>query len=157
MSGSNGNGRSNGKAGVTLWDTDPDLRESILTVVRNGGTYQEAVEACGIHRATLHAWKTTRVDILDALLRARKEGRAHRIALINLHAEKDWRASAWLLAVENPHRYSVKQRVEHSTPERPMGEELTDAEKLEALDRLGEALDTKSPQQIASSHSRLPE
>ena len=159
MSGSNGNGRSNGngKLGVTLWDTDADLREAILTVVRNGGTFREAVEAAGIGRSTFMEWKAKRADILDALTHARKEGRARRLALIDLHAERDWRAAAWLLAVENPYRYSVKQRVEHSTPERPMGEELTDAEKLEALDRLGEALDTKSPQQIASSHSRLPE
>lgn len=154
MSGNGRNGRGS-KLGVTKWDTEPDLREAILTVVGDGGTYREAVEAAGIHRDTLHVWLTTRDDISDAMIHARKAGRARRIALVNMHAARDWRAAAWLLAVENPARYSIKQRVEHSTPERPMGEGLEDENARKALDELGEALDAKSPEP-QSSVSRLP-
>lgn len=151
MSGGNGNGR----AGKILWDTDPDVPRVILRALKNGATVGEAARAAGIARATLYKWRDDHERIGQALSRARARGRERRLRIINYHARRDWRAAQFMLAVENPARYSIKQRVEHSTPEKPMGEGLTDDTSREALDRLGAALDSASEEQ-KPSRSRLP-
>ena len=159
MSGINGNGRSNvnGKARTILWDTDPDVRRVIIRALKAAATMGEAARAAGIGRRTLYQWRDEHAHVAQALTHARAKGRERRLRIINFHARRDWKAAAHLLAIENPGRYSVKQRVEHSTPSQPMGKELSDDEAREALDRLGETLDSASTQPKPGSHSRLPE
>jgi hypothetical protein len=156
----NGNGRSsngNGRAGTILWDTDPQISRIILRAMKAGATIGEAARSAGISARVIHIWIKERSHVSESIARARARGRERRLRIVNWHARRDWRAAAWMLAVENPARYSVKQRVEHSTDAKPMGEGLKDDEARDALDRLGAALDSESAKSKPSLHSRLPE
>ena len=113
----------------------PDSMARILNAVRVGAPEDTACGAAGIEPTTLTRWRdefrrddTSREHrrFFGAIERARQEGIAARLALVQKAAKDDWRASAWLLERDEPGRYSMRIRAERD--DRPR--ELTFAEAL---------------------------
>ena len=100
----------------------PDTELRILNAIRCGAPNKVACAAAGICEETLYAWLRRAEDDPDSdyaefsacLTRARQEGIAARLAIIQKAAGQDWRAAAWLLERDLPEVFSLKFRVEHS-------------------------------------------
>jgi hypothetical protein len=160
MSGSNGNGRNgNGKhpAGPGAPSKYPECGPAIIKAVRAGCTIKSALQAVGVSQTTYFAWRKQKPEFVEDIQRARARGRNRRVAFIMRAARKDWRAALALLEREDPENWSLKQRIEHSTAPQPMGEGMGNDGFIEALDRMGEALESASSEPKSSRHSRLPD
>ena len=153
MSGSNGNGKH--PAGPGRPTKYPECGPMIIKAVRSGCTIKSALGAASISQSTYEAWRKDKPGFIGDIERARARGRNERVRFIMRAARMDWRAALALLEREDPENWSLKQRIEHSTAQRPMGEGMANDGFLEALDRMGEALESASPEPKPSS-SRLP-
>jgi hypothetical protein len=100
----------------------PDTEARILGAIRCGAPNKVACAAAGIGESTLYQWldKAEELPVSDyaefaeSLTRARQEGIAARLAIIQKAAGTDWRAAAWLLERDLPDIFSLKFRVEHT-------------------------------------------
>ena len=100
----------------------PDTEARILNAIRCGAPNKVACAAAGIGERTLYQWLEKSKELPDSeyaqfaqsLTRARQEGIAARLAIIQKAAGQDWRAAAWLLERDLPEVFSLKFRVEHS-------------------------------------------
>jgi hypothetical protein len=110
-----------------------------------------ACAAAGIAEETMYAWlrkadepgaRKEYAEFSKALTRARQEGIAARVAIIQRAARDDWRAAAWLLERDLPDVYSLKFRVEHSAAPQTLADAIASLREdrkrpplLEAPDR----------------------
>jgi hypothetical protein len=100
----------------------PDTEARILGAIRCGAPNKVACAAAGIHEDTLYGWLerarerpgSDYAEFSEKLTRARQEGIAARLAIIQRAAGTDWRAAAWLLERDLPDAFSLKFRVEHT-------------------------------------------
>ena len=122
MSGTNGLQKPKRKPGRPSKLT-PEVMATIIAEVKCGAPNNVACAAAGIGSSTFHRWMERASDpeapveyreFREALMRARQEGIAARLAIIQKAARNDWRAAAWLLERDLPDVFSLKYRVEHS-------------------------------------------
>jgi len=109
----------------------PDTVDRILNAVRCGAPNKVACAAAGVSEQAFYKWQQ-RADepgaskeyreFVEALTRARQEGIAARLAIIQKASRMDWRAAAWLLERDLPEAFSLKFRVEHSAAPQNIGD-----------------------------------
>jgi transposase-like protein len=99
-------GRPKGSVKLT-----PERTDIIVEALENGHSLTSAARMAGLHRDTLQRWmKRGRkgespllchlyVTVQEALAKSEQK----LVELVFNHAEKDWRAAAWLLARRFPH------------------------------------------------------
>jgi len=95
----------------------------MLSAIRCGAPKSTAAKAVGIAPRTLRMWLQRAKepdappelrDLKERLDRAREEGITARLATIQKASQEDWRAAAWLLERDDPEKFSMRQKVEHS-------------------------------------------
>lgn len=92
----------------------PKVRQEVLDRVKHGVPAGTAAVACGVHRRTFQRWleegrrdnarepyRKFAADIEQAFM----EWQASKVTEIDRHAEKDWRAGAWMLERLDPATY----------------------------------------------------
>lgn len=92
----------------------PELQERIVLLIK-AGTYRETVCAMvGIARSTLYEWmrrgqlsdqENEYTRFYDEILKALAWSEARDVAIVNQHAEKDFRAARWKLERRFPERW----------------------------------------------------
>jgi hypothetical protein len=107
---------------------DDATTERILSILRTGGYVEAAAGAAGVSKQTIYNWlerghpEGTRKDeesprqlraedepfreFRAKVDRARAEGEATALALIQRAAARDWKAAAWMLERTRPERYA---------------------------------------------------
>lgn len=53
-----------------------DIKDELLQNIRNGSTFKEACQACGVSESQFYEWKAKKTDFSDEVKKAHKEGRA---------------------------------------------------------------------------------
>lgn len=100
----------------------PELEKQILDLVGAGNYYDDACEAAGFSHKTLYRWlefaerpnaPAKYRELRDKLQRARAQGRTVHVTFLRLHAEKDWKASAFFLERSDPARWGRRDVVQH--------------------------------------------
>ena len=86
--------------------------DGVLAALRAGLSFRLASEAVGINPDTLHEWRQGRfprgadpavkATFSEGITRARAQGAARLVTIINRAAPDDWRAAAWLLERTHP-------------------------------------------------------
>jgi hypothetical protein len=132
-----------------------EITGRVLSAIRCGAPNKVACEAAGIAEETMYGWLRRADDepgseyseFSEQLKRARQEGIAARLAIIQKASTRDWRAAAWLLERDLPDTYSMKFRIEHQ--EAPFT-------LAEALARIRERRDDAEPEKgvACATHAR---
>jgi transposase-like protein len=95
-----------------------DARQrAICQAIEQGATYEMAAASAGIHRDTLHAWRSRDPAFSDALKAAEARGVLACLSRIQQAAnDGQWQAAAWILERRYPADYGRRDRVqmEHS-------------------------------------------
>ena len=102
-----------------------DKQERIVEALEGGHSLASAARLAGFHRDTVHRWMTRGrkgesplfVRFFDAVQEALARSEHRLTSLMMNHAEKDWRAAAWLLSRRFPH-WRDKPIVSQETRER---------------------------------------
>lgn len=97
---------------------------TIVEAVRRGSSYRMACNIAGIHESTFYMWmkkgQTANhgkfVDFRHAVLKAESENGDRMLGLIQEHANKDWKAAAWVL--ERRHGFVKDGRIEYDQTEK---------------------------------------
>lgn len=96
------------------------VTDKICEVLRRGGYTETAAIAAGVGKATFYTWygrgdpvgkKKTDAPFRtfrEQIDQARAEGENHNVSLIANAAPDDWRAAAWMLERQHPHRWSKR-------------------------------------------------
>lgn len=53
-----------------------DIQDELLQYIRDGSTFKEACQACGVSESQFYDWKAKKSDFSDEVKKAHKEGRA---------------------------------------------------------------------------------
>lgn len=53
-----------------------DIKDELLQKIRDGSTFKEACQACGVSESQFYDWKAKKSDFSDEVKKAHKEGRA---------------------------------------------------------------------------------
>lgn len=53
-----------------------DIKDELLQYIRDGSTFKEACQACGVSESQFYEWKSKKPDFSDGVKKAHKEGRA---------------------------------------------------------------------------------
>jgi terminase small subunit-like protein len=88
------------------------LQKRICQLLAKGNTIVAVCDHVGISEATFHQWCEARPEFLESTSRARGKARVRHVQTLTKAAEKDWRASAWLLSHCWPQEYSETSRHE---------------------------------------------
>lgn len=101
----------------------PEVQETICKAIRIGATYKAAAEAAGVGYSTFNTWMTLErpqyLKFREAIERANADAQIDLLNKIQNSADKDWRASSWILE----HRF--KQDFGNSVDLTSGGESLT--------------------------------
>lgn len=110
-------------------------RDAITEAMLVGATMEVAADAAGIGTSTLYAWLARarevrseleagakpssitkadkgRLELLEAVEKARATDEVNRLRRISAAAEDDWKADAWMLERSRPQRYARVSRHE---------------------------------------------
>lgn len=52
------------------------IKDELLQYIRDGSTFKEACQACGVSESQFYEWKSKKPDFSDEVKKAHKEGRA---------------------------------------------------------------------------------
>ena len=158
------------------------MRERVVTLVRQGQTYETAARLAGISRDTLFEWRRRgqtaverraggeQVDaaelvflaFADAVSAARAEAEAEAVDVIWSAMPRDWRAAAWYLERSVPEHWGRRSHTEIEISDRDR-ERLTEGLargrelRLEAEQRLAlpaPATTTLERDDLATDHGR---
>jgi hypothetical protein len=138
------------------------MRERVVTLVRQGQTFETAARLAGIHRDTLHEWRRRGQaaverrargehlearelvfgEFADAVSAARAEAEAEAVDVIWSAMARDWRAAAWYLERSVPEHWGRRNHTEIEITER-------DRERLTAGLTRGRELRRQAEQRLA--------
>lgn len=106
----------------------PELQQKICGLIQAGNYAKTAALACGIAESTYYLWlakgkKAKRGqyhDFYQAIEQAQAEGEMKLVSVIAESSLESWQAAAWMLERKFPQAWGRKERVEHSTGDRPL-------------------------------------
>lgn len=113
----------------------------IVEAVRRGSSYRMACNIAGVHESTFYNWMKQGqtaphgkfVDFRTNVLQAEAENGDRMLGLIQEHANKDWKAAAWIL--ERRHAFVKDGRVEtQQTEKMELPTDTYDLLKQQAVD-----------------------
>lgn len=97
-------------------DCTPEVQEAFVQAIRLGCDIIDCCGVAGITKTTYYRWRQWAEDgrqpfrdFCDAVDRAEATGSQARMSAIHMHAEKDWRALAWVQEHRFPDRYGKRQ------------------------------------------------
>lgn len=126
------------KRGRKIKLTD-EIIERFCDCIRNGLSNKDACIACRICEETFYSWKrdveennqekpnfTKKVKLLECIKEAEADFKNFHIKNINELAQKDWKASAWMLERRFPQEYArIDRNAASSTTQERDVEDLT--------------------------------
>jgi hypothetical protein len=99
------------------------LVQKLVDAVYAGNTLKNAARLCGMSDSTIFKWladtdrtKKYKVEFIQRMREAEAKAIHRNVMVIQQHAKKDWRASAWYLERRNQAEWLPVQRVEQSGP-----------------------------------------
>lgn len=99
----------------------PEVRNRILSAIRNGNTYEASAQYGGISYSLLREWIVQGeqdqagefLEFVEALKKAEAEAEVESVALIRRSAQEgQWQAAAWFLERRKPSEWGRKDRHE---------------------------------------------
>jgi hypothetical protein len=98
----------------------PARVDAICDALRAGATIEHAAEAAGIHRDTVHEWRTRYPAFADRIKEAEGAGVLASLRVIRGAAEGGtWQAAAWLLERRYPDLYGRRPVIAMATATAP--------------------------------------
>lgn len=108
----------------------PELQSEIVLLVKGGNYIETACAMAGISRSTYYDWmekgkqstgSNRFTEFRDAVEKAKAWAEARDVAIISRHAEKVWRAAAWLLERKYPKRWGrIKHKKKGKVSDQPV-------------------------------------